>query len=472
MSAFLTRSIRRVRSWLPHSYQKDGVKLGVSQACLGLLYDPGMGKTTTCFAIVKILLAKKLIKRVLVIGPLRVVNNVWPVQCKEWKEFEDLRVGVFHGSGKDQVDTDDYDIVCINPEGLNWLTGAVHKKKSVKLDPGCVKFIKENFDMLIVDESTQFKDSSTKRFHTLRKLIPLFRRRMILTGTIVPNGLLDLFGQIYILDEGATLKPYITQYRSEFFYPHGWGGFDYQPQPDAEERIVAKIAPLVHRLEARDYLELPEVFNDDRFLQLPDGIRHQYVEMEHRLMTQVELGRVVAANAGVATSKCRQIANGGLYVGDEKHTWVPLHELKIDALEDLIDEMSGQPLLIAYEFEFDWERIAKRLKVPRIGVSAKKDKELIQAFRRGDLPTLMGHPNSISLGLDGLQDHCSHICWYSIPWNLLHYQQTIDRVARQGSTASRVINHRLIMSNTVDERVLEVLGVKGKRQSDFLELLK
>lgn len=472
MSEFLTNSARRVRSWKPHSFQKKGVKLGVSQACLGLLFDPGMGKTTTAYAILSILLKQSLIRCALVIAPLRVVYNVWPRQCKEWKEFEHLKVGILHGPGKDNVlaNAAEYDILCINPEGLDWFTGAVHSK-GTKLDPARVKMLREIFDYLIVDESTKFKDSGTQRFHVLRKLVPMFRRRMILTGTIVPNGLLDLFGQIYILDEGAALHPYITRYRNEYFHSSGFGGYTFLPQPDAEARIVKKIAPLVLRLEAKDYLELPELTNDDRYLEFPsEKVKKLYKAMENEMMVDIEEGRIVAANAAVASSKCRQIANGGMYIAAP--AWEKLHTAKLDALRDLIEELSGQPLLIAYEFNFDWEMIEKALKIPRIGVSPKKDTALIQAFRAGTLPALMGHPESISLGLDGLQDNCSHICWYGIPWNLLHYTQTIDRVVRQGSRASRVINHRLIMADTVDERVLTVLGHKDKTQRDFLELLK
>jgi SNF2 family DNA or RNA helicase len=472
MSAFLTQATRRVRSWLPHSFQKKGVRLGVSQACVGLLFDPGMGKTTTAYAILTILLKQSLVRCALVIAPLRVVYNVWPRQCREWKEFEHLNVGVLHGPQKENVlaHAEQYDILCINPEGLDWLTGAVHTK-GTKLDPVRVKMLREIFDYLIVDESTKFKDSGTQRFHVLRKLIPMFRRRMILTGTIVPNGLLDLFGQIFILDEGAALHPYITRYRNEYFYPSGFGGYTFLPQPDAEVRIIKKIAPLVLRLEAKDYLELPECLDDDRYLEFPDEkVKKIYKAMEDEMMADIADGRIVAANAAVASSKCRQIANGGLYT--QAPEWQKIHSVKLDALRDLIEELSGQPLLIAYEFNFDWEMLEKVLHIPRIGISPKKDSMLIQAFRSGALPALMGHPESISLGLDGLQDNCSHICWYGIPWNLLHYKQTIDRVVRQGSKAKRVINHRLIMRGTVDERVLTVLGQKDKTQRDFLELLK
>lgn len=453
------------------------MEMMISQACAGLLFDPGMGKTTTCYAAFSILQQQGFVKKALVVAPLRVAYNVWPVQCQEWEEFKHLRVGILHGPKKDLVlkNADDYDMLVINPEGLDWLLGAKRDGRGkIVIDPARRALIKKLLDVLIVDESTKFKDSATNRFKLLKQVIPLFRRRYILTGTIAPNGLLDLFGQIYILDEGASLSRYITHYRNEFFYPSGFGGYTYLPQPDALDRIVYKIQPLTMRLAAADYLELPELVDNDIFVDMPPEAWRMYDRMYNDMMAQVAADAVVAANAAVASSKCRQIANGGLYTGLEKGDWADVHNAKLVALEELLDQLQGAPCLIAYEYDFDREKIAKKLKIPCIGKgsTAKKDSALIQQFRRGELPALMGHPETISLGLDGLQDSCFNICWYGIPWNLLHYLQTIDRIKRQGSTAPRVFNHRIIARYTVDERVLRVLGDKDATQTNLLDLLK
>jgi hypothetical protein len=171
----------------------------------------------------------------------------------------------------------------------------------------------------------------------------------------------------------------------------------------------------------------------------------QYRNMEYRLKAEVGQGKVVAANAAVASGKCRQIANGSLYIDNDAKQFVNLHDQKLEALADLIEELSGEPLLIAYQFQFDAVRIAARLKIPQIGVGdPKKDLAVMEAFKRGELPAVMGHPETISLGLDGLQSSCHNICWYGLPWNLLHYLQTIDRVVRQGSRSDTVTLHRII----------------------------
>lgn len=465
------------RSWVPRSFQERGVGIMIQQACAGLLFDPGMGKTTTSYAAFSILLAKGFVERMLVVAPLRVAYNVWPVQCKEWKEFQHLRVGILHGPGKDEVlrNYKDYDILCINPEGLAWLMGAkLNAKKQMTLDPLRIKLLQQVFQVLLVDESTKFKDSQTTRFKIMKQMVPKFKRRYILTGTITPNGLMDLFGQIYILDEGQVLGRYITHYRNAFFYPSGFGGYTYLPQPDAEERIVEKIKPLVIRLDADDYLKLPKLINNDIMITLPPAARKVYDRMDAAMMADVADGRIVAANAAVASSKCRQIANGGLYTGEEKGEWADIHDAKLEALQDYLEQLGGKPCLIAYEFDFDRQKIQSKLKIPCIGKGStpKKDSLLIQQFRRGELTALLGHPETISLGLDGLQDSCHNIFWYGIPWNLLHYLQTIDRVRRQGSEAEFVVNTRLIAEDTVDERVVKVLGQKDATQDDFLTLLK
>jgi SNF2 family DNA or RNA helicase len=234
-------------SWKPRSYQAQGVKIMLSQASAGLLMDPGLGKTSCTYMALKILLEKGYIKRTLVICPLRPAYRVWPHQKDKYAEFADLRVCVLHGKDKDKLLADpNYDIYVVNPEGLDWL-----------MAPAKLPALKKMFDCLVVDESTKFKNPQTKRFKTLKAMIPHFKRRYILTGTPTPKGLMDLFGQVYIMDEGATLGRYITHYRNEFFYPSGFGGYDWKPMPDAAKRIGDKIAPYVLRVAAKGNIELP-----------------------------------------------------------------------------------------------------------------------------------------------------------------------------------------------------------------------
>lgn len=451
----------------------------IQQACAGLLYKPGRGKTSVAYMAIRILQDKQFVQRVLVICPLRPAYVVWPEQCKKYAEFAHLRVGILHGPNKEEVlASDDYDIYVINPEGLVWLTNATtgkdkKGKPTVQLDPVRMKWLRERFQMLLVDESTKFKNSQTQRFKLLRPFIPFFKRRYILTGTPTPRSLQDLFGQIYILDEGASLGRYVTSYRTEYFYPAGYGGYDWQPQPDAHRRVSKKIAPLVQVVNDTKGLGLPDLIFNDIYVDLPPTVRKLYEQMEDDLVGSVETGTIVAANAAVASSKCRQIANGCLFDSEEEGVYHEIHDEKLDALEDLLEQLQGAPALITYEFKFDAVRIAERLKVPSISTgSIKKDAANIKLFSEGKLPAVMGQPQSISLGTDGLQENCSDIIMFGVTWNLLDYEQVINRVMRSGSKAKFVTVHRILARNTVDERVLGVLDARDKDQQGFLKMLK
>jgi hypothetical protein len=459
-------------SWKPRSFQRDGIKLMISQACAGLLFPPGGGKTSTVYMAFRILQDKKYVEKMLVICPVRPMYRVWPHQKDKFAEFQHLRVAVLHGPDKEALlHSDDYDIYVVNPEGLPWLfeidpAGLPNKRR--------LAMLKAKFPMLVVDESTKFKNSQTKRFKILKHLVPHFKRRYILTGSFTSKGLLDLFGQVYILDEGQSLGRYITHFRNKFFYPSGYGGYEWTPQPDARERIAERISPLVIRVDLDDMgIDLPELVFDDIWVDLPKAARQQYDLMEDALVARLEGGSVVAANAAVASSKCRQIANGILFDSEDQGKWHAIHDEKLDALEDLMEQLQGHPLLITYEFKPDAERITKRLKVVSISTgNAKKDDQNIELFSKGLLTAVQGHPDSIALGIDGLQDSCSHIAMVGVTWNLINYQQVIDRVRRQGSKSKRVIVHRILARNTLDERTIQVLDAREKDQGAFLTMLK
>lgn len=464
---------KELDSWKPRSFQAEGVKLCISQACAGLLFFPGGGKTSTMYAVINILQTKKYINKVLVICPLRPAYNVWPEQLKRYKEFAHLRVAVLHGKDKEAALHSDADIYVINPEGLEWLFGATLVKNKVTFDAARQKLIKEKFQMLVVDESTKFKNPQSQRFKMLRAFVPFFKRRYILTGTPTPKGLMDLFGQIYILDEGQSLGRYITHYRNEYFYPSGFGGYEWSPQVGAADRIGNRISQLVLRVSASGNIDLPDIVFDDIWVDLPPSVVKLYARMEADLVALLETGTIVAANAAVASSKCRQMANGSVFDSEEKGLWHEVHDVKLKALEDLIEQLQGEPLLVTYEFVPDRERIAEKLKIPCISTgNAKRDSDNITRFARGELPAVMGQPQSISLGIDGLQDSCHHIAMVGCPWNLQDYEQTIDRVHRQGSKSSKVIVHRILARNTVDERVLAVLDARDKDQQSFMKLLE
>lgn len=444
-----TQSDSSSQSWTPKPYQMRALKLLVSQAAGGLLLDPGLGKTSTVLAAIKILKSKGLVSKILIVAPLRVMLTVWPAEVKKWSEFQHLSVSIVHGGQKAEALKTEADIYVINPEGLPWLAAQPEASK---------------FDVLVVDESTKFKASNTQRFKLLRSLLPSFKRRWILTGTPIPNGLEDLFGQIYILDMGRSLGKYITHYRNQFFDRAPWNVYQYIPKPGSYERVVDLISPLVIRLSAEDHLQMPELIDIHTPVFLPPEAQKIYREVEEDFIS----GDIVAANSAAAGVKCRQVANGAIYT--EPPAWRELHAAKLDALESLLGEISPAPVLVLYEFQHDGARIRERIPTARDFAGAKDVVSLVEEFNRGAVPILLGHPASMGHGLN-LQGACHHIIWFGIPWNLEHYDQAIARVYRQGQQNSRVLVYHIIAKNTLDERIVDVLTQKDKTQQGLLAAL-
>lgn len=448
--------------WKPHDYQLRAAKFMVGQAAGGLLLDPGLGKSSVTLSAFKILKSKRLVNKLLVIAPLRPALSTWPAEVRKWEEFSHLKLRVLHGTEKgDDLFDPDVDIHVINPEGLPWLTRTLSKASGWP------------WEMLVVDESTRFKNARSQRFKLLKPMLPRFRRRYILTGSPAPNGLLDLFGQIYLLDGGNALGQFITQYRLTYFRQTGYMGYDWVPQPGADERIYKRIQPLVLRMAGEDYLELPPLIDRTIEVDLPGPAMAAYRQMETMMIAAIKDGDpILAANAAAATNKCRQIANGGIY-HDGGVAWTNLHDAKADAVEELVEELSGKPALVAYEYQHDLERLLKRFPgAPHIGggVPAKKFKEIEAAWNRGDVPVLLAQPQSVAHGLN-LQGTGAAVIWHSIPWDLEIYEQFVRRVWRQGQT-ERVFNYHIIARDTVDEVVMKSLAGKDKTQRALLTALK
>jgi SNF2 family DNA or RNA helicase len=451
--------------WPARSYQKDAVKLLITMGCGGLLLDPGLGKTAIALCAFNILKNKGINKRLLVITPLRAMAATWPAELRKWQDFSGLRFAVLHGPDKEEMLDVDADVFLINPDATQWLN-----------EEGRWRRIKA--DILCVDESTKFKNSSTKRFKALRLMLPTFMRRWILTGTPTPNGLLDLFGQIYILDLGNALGRFITHYRQTYFFPSGYGGYEWRPKLDTAEKIAKQIDPLVLRLKAEDWVDMPELIYHDIVVELPPAARKTYREIEDQFITELQTEKIVAANAAVAGGKCRQIANGAIYserdaLGTGKRTFHKVHDSKLEALRDLLEELQGQPLLILYEFNHDRDIIQEDMPwIPDLGsVSLKKSVELIDAFNKGLLPALLGHPAGMGHGLN-MQEVCSRVAWYGLTWNFEHYDQALRRVWRSGQKALHVMVYRIVAKDTLDETVIEALKFKDKVQTTFTGMLR
>jgi SNF2 family DNA or RNA helicase len=444
------------KPWEPKPYQFEALKFILQNCNSGIFLDPGMGKTSTTLACIAHLRKTGHVTRALVIAPIRPMYKVWPDEIKKWDQFKHLSYTILHGDDKDKRLNDVSDVYIINPEGLKWLAP---------------KLAKLGVDMLVVDESTKFKDSQTSRFKLLKPALPSFKRRLILTGEPAPNGYLDLFGQCYVMDMGRTLGKFITHYRAQYFMPSGYGGYDWKLRPGADKEIQERIKPSVMRLSAEDHLDMPElIFNDIR-VELDPASYKIYKAFEDEFLVEIGDSVLMAPNAAAAGSKCRQVANGGVY--DEHHFAHPVHTLKTQALADLVEQLQGSPLLCFYEFQHDLDRIKKEFpNAPCLtGMTGAKLDQTIDAFNRGDIPLLLGHPASAGHGLN-LQEACHHVAYYGLTWDLDLYHQSYKRVWRQGQPSNRVFVHRILADNTLDSVVAATLADKASTQRDFLNAIR
>jgi hypothetical protein len=426
-----------------------------------------------------------------VVAPLRPAQLVWPAEAQKWKDFSHLRVELLHGPKKDEALARDADVYVINPDGLDWLLGAkkttsVHGRVQVSCDVAA--FRKLRFDTLVIDELTMMKDTRSQRHKAIRSVLDTFARRWGLTGSPAPNGLLDLFGQVLCLDRGRSFGPYITHYRQKYFLP-AWNGFGWVLRHGAEEEIYDKLRPLVLRLEAADYVDMPELIENVMKFDLPATARKVYDTLEDNFIVRVGDKTITAANAAVASGKLRQVASGGLYLDPEVldilkkrplrlaagRDWALIHDEKTELLWDLVQELQGVPLLVAYDFKHDLERIRRKFgdDVPVIGggTSTKRAAELERAWNAGKLPLLLGHPQSMGHGLN-LQNAGNQVCFYTPTYNLELHQQFINRVQRQGSAHKQVFVHYLIAKGTVDELIMQAIKSKARVQDLLLDALK
>lgn len=475
------------QKWNPHAYMKKAVKFLLEHACAALFLDPGLGKTSITLAALLMLFKRKLISKVLIVAPLRVAGSTWPREMQKWTDFRGLRYVVLHGPKKDQLLREDADIYIINFEGLEWLldvTKTKNAKGKTQVHVDVKRFKKFGFDVLVVDELSKLKNTQTVRFKALKLVLNTFGRRWGLTGSPAANGLLDLFGQTYVLDMGNALGQYITHYRMEYFVPSR-DGYNWDLAEGSEERIYKALSPLVLRMAAKDYLDLPQEIPNNIFVDLPPEARKVYDELEDELIAALEQGEVVAANSAVASGKCRQVASGGVYLTPDvtelikkktNREYAHLHHEKTDALVDLIEELQGSPILVAYDFAHDLERIREKLDadIPYIGggVSLKRSKELEHQWNAGKLPYLFAHPASIAHGLN-LQEAGHHVGWYTLTWNYEEYDQFIKRVLRQGNKSKRVFVHHFLARDTIDEyAVLPALQRKRRGQNALFDGLK
>lgn len=439
----------------PHSYQEYAIKYIEAHPISALLIDMGLGKTSiTLTAIRNLLFDSFEVCKVLVIAPLRVAKNTWTDEIKKWEHLNTLTYSLIIGNENERLSAlnEQADIYIINRENVDWLVN----KSGYKFD----------FDMVVIDELSSFKNHQSKRFKSLMKVRPLVKRIVGLTGTPSSNGLMDLFAEFKILDMGKRLGYFIGQYRNAYFKPDKMNGpivYSYKPLPNAENAIYEKISDITVSMKANEYLKMPELVTSNYVVELSDSEKNQYDRMKKSLVLEITDGEITASNSASLSNKLCQLSNGAIY--DDEQNIVEIHGRKLDALEDIIESMNGKPLLVAYWYRHDLERIKKRFSIREI-----KTSEDISDWNKGKIPVALIHPASAGHGLN-LQNGGSTLVWFGLTWSLELYQQTNARLYRQGQKNTVVIQH-IITKGTIDEQILKALQKKNKTQADLIDAVR
>lgn len=464
--------------WSPQPYQERALSKMMEQGPVGLLADPGLGKTATCLAAFDILRDVGQIQKMLIICPLRVAYNVWPYEIAKWTQFAHLDYAILHGPHKGSISFEDHDVFILPVTSMKWF----HEQG-----------LWYQFDnqILCVDESTLFKNYSSKRFkNMLKPNVSRFQRRWILTGTPTPNGLKQFWSQMYILDAGHTLGRFITHFRRKWMHEAGWGGYDWEFNHGAVDEILDKIKPYVIRLTKEDNLEMPPIQYVTRSVNLPPEVRRIYDEVEEEGLAELnENTSIVSLSAAASGIKMRQIAGGACYteVTDEDgvptpprrgevRDWEELHDAKIRDLEGLLEELQGAPLLLFYEFDHERQRIEKLLCQLDLtfscltGLGMEETSAVIDKFNAGRYSVLMTHPAAAGHGLN-LQQACRHVCWFTRTWDLELFTQGNDRVHRQGQE-DQVMVYMITVRDSIEEKVAASVESKTEFQKYVDESLK
>lgn len=438
-------------------YQDEGVKFLLSRQWAGLFLDMGLGKTVISLTAISALMAEGHVKKALIVAPIRVLENVWPSEIAKWDTTRHLRFANLNGVKVTPTNPlPEADIYGINPESLK----ALIRNSS---------FVKVPMQLLVIDESSMFKNASSLRFRALSNVLYRYKYRWILTGTPAPNGLLDVWSQIYLLDRGAALGPNPSHFHKAFCVK-SFDGYGWEVHESNKEVIYKAIAPLILRMSKDDCLVMPELIKNPIEVTLAKDDYAMYKTMEREFLVMLQSGeQVMSPNAAVAGMRCRQIANGGLYLPDGRPEHI--HNAKVNALKEIVEELQGEPLLVFYEFVHDLERIRKVLgPVPSLSDGGGV-KDIVDKFNAGKIPVLVAHGASAGYGLN-LQGACSTACWMGVPWDLGMHDQANARVWRQGQEAKTVTVHYLMAKNTLDYHVFKVLARKDKDQQDLLGALQ
>ena len=441
--------------YVAHNYQNYAKDFILAHKVSALFLDCGLGKTiTTLTAINELMYDSFEIGKVLIIAPLRVAQSTWKEEIEKWDHLNLLRYSIAVGDEKERLKAlkQNSDIYIINRENVDWLV----TKSGIDF----------NFNMLIIDELSSFKSHTSKRFKSLLKIRPYFERVVGLTGTPSSNGLMDLWAEFRVLDLGERLGRYITHYRNEYFLPDKRNGaviFSYKPQPNAEERIYRRLSDMTISMKSTEYLKMPELILNELEINLDEEDQTKYKKFKKEMVMTIQEKEIDAINTASLSNKLIQLANGSIY--DEDKKFYEVHNKKLDKLEEIIESANGKPVLVAYWFKADKERIEKRFKVREI-----KTADDIKQWNKGMIDLALIHPASAGHGLN-LQSGGSTLVWFSLTWSLELYQQTNARLYRQGQKDTVVIHH-LITKNTIDEDIMKSLKRKDKTQEALMKAVK
>ena len=445
----------------PHNYQKYCIDRMVNDDKLGLMLDMGLGKTIiTLTAIADLKFNRFAVDKVLIIAPKKVAEATWTDEIAKWDHLSLLKAELVLGSTQKRVRalSKKADIYVINRENVQWL---------VDYYPNSWPF-----DMVVLDEWSSFKNHQSKRFKSLKIIRKKIKRIVGLTGTPAPNGLIDLWAQIYLLDEGERLGNTIGKYRERYFTPGQRNAtviFNYDAKEGSNDAIQNKISDICISMKADDYLELPDIIYEEIPVALDSKAQKSYDELEREMILALDTGEEISvANAAALSNKLLQLANGALY--NEKRDVTEIHDCKLERFLELIEQLNGKPALVFYNFQHDRDRIIKALEKSKLRLRVLKTPQDQVDWNNKEIDILLAHPASAAYGLN-LQAGGNHVVWFGLNWSLELYQQANKRLHRQGQT-EKVIIHHLVCKNTRDEDVMEALQNKGDVQDALVESLK
>ena len=445
-----------------HDYQEVTKDFIIRTPYAAVILDMGMGKTaTTLSAINELMFDRYEVHKVLVIAPLRVANTVWSDEIEQWAELRHLRYSKIVGTSKQRKVAlqKDADIYIVNRENLPWLVEQ------------CSPYFK--WDMVVIDELSSFKSWQSKRFKAFMAMRPYMKRIVGLTGTPSSNGLMDLFAEFKVIDGGERLGRFIGEFRSRYFEEGRRNGnivYEYIPMDYAECQIQDKISDITISMKALDYLDMPDLISTKKLVRMSEKEKEKYSQFKKEyVLSELDGLEVTAANAASLTNKLVQLSNGAVYSDD--HTVVPLHEQKLDALEDILESANGEPVLVAYWFKHDLARIIGRLEKLNVKSRVLKTEEDIREWNKGNVPVGLLHPAGAGHGLN-LQKGGHHLVWFGLTWSLELYQQTNARLWRQGQEAETVVIQHIVTEGTIDEEILKALENKDAQQERLIAAVK